>query len=87
MKISRFIWTPQNIGHIAQHGMTPFEVEEACYRSPLVLKGPFGRYYVLGQTETGRHLFIVLAYQGKGSVYTITARDMTLSEKRRYEKR
>ena len=85
--LKHFIWTPENIEHIARHGIEPLEVEETCYRHPLVLKGASHRYYLLGQTEAGRYLFVVMAYRGKGRAYTITARDMTPAERRRYERR
>ncbi|MEM7118271.1 MAG: hypothetical protein AAF614_37935 [Chloroflexota bacterium] len=37
---------------------------------------------MIGQTEDGRYLTIILAPQGKGVFYPITARDATQAERR-----
>ena len=87
MRIRSFEWDIVNVGHIARHGVTPDAVEEACFNSPLVLKGRGGRYYVLGRADSGRYLMIVLEYYGSGSVRVITARDMTIAERRRFRRR
>lgn len=86
---SRFDWRSDRIAHIiTKHGVTPGEVEEACFGNPLILRGR-GRgerklYYVLGQTGADRYLFVVLKPSGRGIVRSITAREMTTAERRRY---
>ncbi len=42
------------------------------------------RYYVLGQTDSGRKLFLVFAIRKK-KVRVITARDMSVKEWRTYD--
>ena len=85
-------WRKDRVDHIAiKHGITPIEVEEVCFGDPLIGKGP-GRkkkrlYYALGQTTTGRYLFVVLKPLGKGRARPITARDMTPAQRRRYLRR
>ena len=90
MRIQRFIWPQERIEHIARHGVTPAEVEEACFGQALVLrqksKGENPVYYVLGQTEAGRYLFCVVIRFPDGNGYPVTAREMTTKEKRRYRK-
>lgn len=86
MKIIGFEWDENNIAHVAYHQVSPDEVEEACYENPLVMKGRQNRYLVYSQSEAGRYLLIVLHYLGKGFMRPITARDMTLSEKKLYRK-
>ena len=36
MTIDEFIWPVERIEHIARHGVTPEEVEEACFGKPFV---------------------------------------------------
>jgi uncharacterized DUF497 family protein len=90
MTINEFIWPEERIEHIAQHGVTPEEVEEACFGKCFVRRakseGENPVYYVLGQTEAGRYLFCVVIRLPDGNGYPVTAREMTAKEKRRYRK-
>jgi uncharacterized protein len=90
MKIYAFVWPQERIDHIAEHGVTPAEVEEICFGRPWVQKGKSEGenpvYYVLGETEAGRHLFCVIIQFPDGNGYPVTARLMTEKEKRRYRK-
>ena len=82
MRISDFEWDEQNIEHISRHGVSPEEVEEACYDKPYILKGRQGSYLIYSQSDDGRYLLIVARYRGNGLIRTITARDMTDTEKK-----
>ena len=88
MEIHEFVWPQDRIDHIDRHGVTPEEVEEACFGHALVLRakseGENPVYYVLGQTNAGRYLFCVVIRFPDGKGYPITARSMTDQEKRRY---
>ena len=88
MKIVEFVWPQDRIDHIAEHGVTPEEVEEVCFGKPLVLRGKSRGenpvYYVLGQTARGRYLFCVVIRFPDGVGYAVTARPMTAKEKRRF---
>ena len=86
MKITRLVWDDENVGHIARHSVTPQEVEAACFSKPLVFRSKKGRYLVLGRTEAGRCLLVVVRYVGRGRGRVVTARDMTKSERRRFER-
>lgn len=93
MKINEILWPNDRIRHIAQHHITPEEVEEAeeaCYGKALVLraksKGDNPVYYVLGKTVGGRYLSSVIIYFPDGKGYPVTARTMTDKEIRRYNK-
>ncbi len=80
-------WDAYRIEHIAQHDVEPDEVWEVC-EDPIHLAHRQGRnrYRVYGQTEDGRYLFVVLE-QIKGAAYKpITARDMTVGEKRNFRR-
>jgi len=88
MEIHSLVWNRSNIEHIAIHHVIPEEVENICRRRPFIYNAPSKSqnpaYYVLGQTEVGRYLFAVIIYFGKGKGYVVTARDMTLQERRRF---
>jgi uncharacterized protein len=90
MMIEQLLWPRDRIEHIARHGVTPDEVDEACFRRPLVLRakshGENPVYYVLGQTDVGRYLFCVVIQFPDGNGYPVTARPMTEKEKRRYQR-
>ncbi|MEO6811738.1 MAG: hypothetical protein ABI353_21725 [Isosphaeraceae bacterium] len=90
MRIDEFIWPEERIEHIARHGVTPEEVEEACIGKSLVQRakseGENPIYYLLGQTGAGRYRFCVVIRFPDGIGYPVTAREMTASEKRRYRK-
>lgn len=79
-----FIWDEENMEHVAQHQVSPEEVEEALTGDPLVLRGAEGRYLAYGKTTSGRHLFVVYVPRGRGRVRVLTAREMTEKETRLY---
>ena len=90
MKIDNFIWPIERVEHIARHGVTPEEVEDACFGKSLVRRakseGENPVYYIQGQTESGRYLFCVVIRFPDGHAYPVTAREMTAKEKRRFQK-
>ena len=88
MTIHEFIWPEDRVGHIARHGVEPYEFEEVCFGKALVQRaksqGPNPVYYVLGQTLAGRHLMCVAVQFPDGKGFPVTARPMTRGEKKRY---
>ena len=88
MRFQSFEWDDINVGHIARHGVEPYEVETACWGSQaFVLRGREGRYVAYGRTGSGRYLFIVFRILGQGIIHVITARDMSATERRFYQGR
>ncbi len=89
MKILFIHWTEDSADHIARHGITPEEVEEACHRSPHIRRGrgPKKRkiYEVYGRSDAGRYLFVVVRFVEATGVVIITARDMDTGERRKYQ--
>jgi len=64
MKISQITWDEESIYHIAKHGISPREVEEAVFEgNPLRLKSREGKYIVLSRTLAKRYLTIVIAFK------------------------
>jgi hypothetical protein len=81
-------WTEQSEDHIARHGVTPDEVEQALNGRPrLELSGPDDVTYWFSTTDAGRHLLIVLVDALDGRDYVATARDMTTNERRAFRRK
>ena len=82
-----FEWDDANLSKIwEKHGVSAAECEEVFFNSPL-LSGPDERhsgrevrYYVLGQTDSRRQLFIVFTHR-RGLIRVVTARDMSRRER------
>jgi hypothetical protein len=67
-----------------KHQVTPEEVDEVCFGNPWVLGGRDGSYAVYGRTGAGRLLVAFIYPRGGGLFALATARDMNLTERRRY---
>ena len=87
LRIRVLLFDEWNEEHIARHGIVPEEVEEVCGKRPFVSKTRQQRLRVIGQTEDGRYLTIILASRGQGVFYPITARDATQSERRLFRRK
>jgi uncharacterized DUF497 family protein len=74
-----------------KHAVTAVECEEVFFNLPLILRTDpqhaqkEERYYVLGQTTTGRNLFIAFTLREK-KIRVISARDMNRKERESYAK-
>ncbi|MCE0523489.1 MAG: BrnT family toxin [Methylacidiphilales bacterium] len=87
---SEFQWDQGNVQkNFIKHGVTQAECEEVFFNSPLLVaddeRHSHGetRYYVLGQTDAQRLLFVVFTVRG-AALRVISARDMSIKEKRSY---
>jgi len=78
---------PDREDHIARHGVTPDEVREVISGAFLVERTRWERMLLIGQTEAGRYLALVVAPNEEGGYSLITARDADDSERRRYRRR
>jgi len=71
------------------HQVVYTECEEIFFNQPLVVADDIlhskkeNRYYALGQTNAGRHLFISFTIRGQ-LIRVISARDMSRKERRVY---
>jgi uncharacterized protein len=71
----------------SKHGVSLHEVEQACLSERRhVRRGREGLYKVFGQTMAGRYMLVVLVNLGRGNWRVVTARAMTDSERRLYNK-
>lgn len=64
-----FDWDKANIGHIAEHKVTPEESEEVLLGDPLDagfdVVGGEERWAFIGETNEGRILRVVIAFRGE----------------------
>ncbi len=71
----------------SKHGVTFEEVEDACLSEARhVRRSKEGLYKLFSQTTAGRHILVVLVNLRRGVWKVVTAREMTDSEKRLYNK-
>lgn len=74
-----------------KHKVSNVEAEEIFFNRPILIRSDLNhskiekRYYSLGITNQYRDLFIVFTMRRK-NIRIISARDMTMKEKRIYEK-
>jgi hypothetical protein len=94
MQIYEVIWKEQFALKIqSKHRITLEEVEEILFTKSIFRKAAKGRvrgedlFAAYGQTESGKYLIIFFIYKFNKAALPITARQMTLSERRYYEKR
>lgn len=83
--VRRLAWDDWNIAHIARHGVTPEEVEAVCHGDPMTSETYKERVRIVGATGAQRTLTVILAPQGDGVDYPVTARPASREERQRYE--
>ena len=83
--ISRLLWDPWNVGHIARHEVTMREVQEVCSGTFISRHSYAGRILIIGSTVDNRVLAVVVEPRGDGAYYVITARPASRRERRRYQ--
>ena len=72
------------------HKVSPHEAEQVFFSSPLVVaddvkhSGTERRYFVLGQTDDDRALFVAFTLRGN-LISVISARDMSRQERKVYQ--
>lgn len=93
MQIYTIIWKDQFVEKLAvKHGVEMDEVEEVLFTKPHVrllekghIKGE-NLYSAYGQTNTGRYLIVFFVLKNRTAALPISARDMTQSERKYYDK-
>lgn len=93
MHIYSIIWKDQFVEKLAaKHGIEMEEVEEVLFTSPPVrlfekgqIKGE-NLYAAYGQTPSGRYLIVFFVLKHRTAALPISARDMTRSERKYYDK-
>jgi uncharacterized protein len=90
-----FQWDAGNLPKVwDRHQVMPTECEELFFNRPLIVGSDEQhsrgeeRFYALGQSDSGRPMFVVFTIRGR-LIRVISARDMSRKERRifsRYEK-
>lgn len=81
-------WTEESEDHIAEHAVTPDEVEQIVFTRPRYERRSRNETIeCFGQTDAGRYLLVVLADSLDGGTGIVTARDMTEVESGSSERR
>ena len=93
MQIDEIIWQQQFVEKLViKHGVEKTEVEEVLSNRPrfrFVSKGNWvgeDVYSGMGQTDAGRYLIIFFIRKSNRRALVISARDMTRTERRNYER-
>ncbi|MDA8126107.1 MAG: BrnT family toxin [Deltaproteobacteria bacterium] len=86
-----FEWDKYNSGKIGdKHRVTPVECEQVFFNLPIITGSDDkhlqteARFYVLGQTNSGRRLFLVFTVR-EDKLRVISARDMNRKERKAYQ--
>ena len=87
MRITEFEWDDGNVLHLALgHGIEAEEAEDVLAVGPLFRKTRRGHYAAFGATAAGRLLVIVFERRPGGLVRVITGWDMSIAERRYYQR-
>jgi uncharacterized DUF497 family protein len=94
MNVSECLWLPEVVDKLAvKHGLLSDEVEEVFLNKPRFNRAEHGQqtgedlYVAYGQTNVGRYVVIFFILKVDGSALIISARDMTIRERRRYARK
>lgn len=94
IRINGIIWLDSVIEKVSiKHGVSCEEICQVLQKRAIfrfVEKGhrtDENVYAALGQTEAGRYLIVFFIYKSDHRILILTARDMTVAERRRYEKK
>ena len=83
-RVDGFEWDVHNAGHIARHGVTPQEVEDAVCGAHVVIpaKAVRGekRWKLFGRSEAGRYLVVVFTIR-QNRLRPVTAYTMNETER------
>lgn len=93
MVIRKIIWKDQFVEKLAQkHNVSVIEAEQVLNGNPHIRKVGRGHftgenvYAALGQTHDGRYLIVFYIRKLSGAFLPMSARDMSNSERKFYEK-
>jgi len=85
MKITGLEWDDINLEHIiGKHRITSTEIEDIWFGVHYAFTAKYKRKAIYGQASSGRYLLVIVERLYKNIYRPITARNMTLSERRKY---
>jgi uncharacterized protein len=87
MKNLTFEWDENNEDKlIERHGVMPEEAEECFYNRRVIKKAGKNIYYLYGQTDTGRYLFLVFELKGTSTARIYSGRNMISDERSQFKR-
>ena len=86
-KEMKLVWDEWNREHIKKHNVSVSEVKEACENMIVIKQTYLGRQMILGITNKKRLLTVFLSFEKQKEGYIVSARDMSLKERKIYYKR
>jgi len=93
MKLYEIIWKDQFVEKLeAKHGVYTEEVEQVLFSKPHIRRAKKGHvkgeglYAAYGQTDSGRYLIVFFIHKENIAALPISARDMSDSERKYYER-
>ena len=93
MRLYEVIWKDKFVDKIERkHDVITDEVEQVLFSNSHIRRAEKGKvkgedlYVAYGQTKAGRYLMVFFIYKQNMAALPISARDMTKSERRYYEK-
>ena len=86
MRVYVLIVEPGRDEHIARHHVRVEEAEAVVFGRHIALRTRQRRYTLVGQTEAGRYLKVILAPRGGGVYALVTALDASEAERRLYQR-
>lgn len=94
MRIIGFVWLEETLDKLLRkHRVRENEVVEVFENSPdfrFVQRGHREGedvYSAMGQTDAGRYVIVFFVYKSNGRALPVSARDMTIAERKRYERK
>ncbi len=85
VNIKKLVWDSWNVEHIARHDVTQDEVEQMAKGDVLVQIGKKGRTALIGPTNSGRILRVILDPEGKDIYYPVTAHTASKKDRSLYK--
>ena len=84
--IGDLAWDVWNVNDIARHGVVPVEADEVCANAVRILQSYADRIVVIGPTNAGRKLAVVLEPLDPDTKtnYVVTTRPASRRERRLY---
>jgi uncharacterized protein len=94
VRVSGLIWLEDIVEKLERkHGVREEEVVQTLGNAPHIRFVESGHrdgedvYAALGRTDAGRYLIVFFVHKRSGHALVVSARDMSDTERRRYEKR
>jgi len=83
-----FEWDEANADKlIERHSVYRDEAEECFYNPHKIKRAGPNSYYLYGQTDAGRYLFLVYELKAANVIRIYSARNMTKAERSKYRRR